>query len=179
MVETGKDEKGKPIFDIFSRVVAVAEGDRSTFALKNDGTVWAWGANSNGQLGDGTTVDRHSPSQIPGFTGVVAISAGFQYTMALKNDGTVWTWGANWYGQLGDGTTTDRYAPVQVLDEGGAPLVDVVSISAGDGVSIVIKNDGTVWAWGANSSGQVGNGTTTNRLVPVQVNSLTTKAVAP
>jgi alpha-tubulin suppressor-like RCC1 family protein len=166
MVEVGKDEKGNPIFDIFSEVVAIAEGDRSTFALKSDGTVWAWGANWNGQLGDGTTVDRHSPKQISGFTGVVSISAGCRFTLALKNDGTVWAWGANWYGQLGDGTTTDRYSPVQVLDESGA---GVVSISAGDGVSIAVKNDGAVWAWGTNSSGQVGDGTTTNRLAPVPI----------
>lgn len=157
-----------------SGVVAIAEGDRSTFALKNDGTVWAWGANWNGQLGDGTTNNQYYPVQVPGLSGVIAISAGFRHTLALKNDGTVWAWGVNWFGQLGNNTINDSNAPVQVMysNDNGitlAALTGVVSISAGDGFSLALKNDGTIWSWGANYSGQLGNGNITDSWTPVQV----------
>ena len=85
-----------------------------TIALKNDGTVWTWGYNYYGQLGDGTTTNRSTPVQVSGLSGVTAIAGGGNHTIALKNDGTVWTWGYNYSGQLGDGTTTDRNTPVQV-----------------------------------------------------------------
>ena len=88
-----------------------------TVALKNDGTVWAWGRNNYGQLGDGTTTDSDTPVQAGGsspLSGIIAIAAGESHTLALKNDGTVWAWGRNYYGQLGDGTTTDSDTPVQV-----------------------------------------------------------------
>jgi YD repeat-containing protein len=81
--------------------------------MKNDGTVWAWGNNSNGQLGNGTTVSSSIPIQTSGMSRAVSIIAGFKYTLALKNDGTIWAWGYNSNGQLGDGTTTDRWAPVK------------------------------------------------------------------
>jgi alpha-tubulin suppressor-like RCC1 family protein len=148
-----------------SGVVAIAEGDRSTLVLKNDGTVWAWGANWYGQLGDGTTKGRNTPGQVPGLSGITAIAAGQKgYSMALKNDGTVWTWGANWNGQLGDGTLTDRWAPGQV-----SGLADVTTVSAGAGFCLSWKKDGTFWAWGNNANGQLGDGSTTDRKQPVQV----------
>lgn len=71
-----------------------------TFALKNDGTVWAWGNNNQGQLGDGTTVQRNTPVQVSGLNNVINFSGGLYYNTALKNDGTVWTWGINTVGQL-------------------------------------------------------------------------------
>jgi alpha-tubulin suppressor-like RCC1 family protein len=153
-------------------VKAIAVGDRSTFALKNNGTVWSWGANWNGQLGDGTTTDRYIPVQVTGLTDITAISAGFRHNIALKNDGTVWSWGVNWYGQLGDGTVGDSSIPVQVMYNNGSmlePFSGVIGIAAGDGFSAALRNDGTIWAWGTNSSGQLGNGTTTDRLTPVQM----------
>ncbi|MEI9966943.1 MAG: chitobiase/beta-hexosaminidase C-terminal domain-containing protein [Candidatus Moraniibacteriota bacterium] len=82
-----------------------------TVVLRTDGTVWACGSNSSGQLGDGTTTTRTSPVQVPGLSGVVAVSAGGSSTMALKSDGTVWAWGLNSSGQLGDGTTTQPNEP--------------------------------------------------------------------
>jgi hypothetical protein len=85
-----------------------------TVALKNNGTVWTWGNNNNGQLGDGTTSNRTTPVQVSGLSDVTAIAAGDTHTVALKNNGTVWTWGNNNNGQLGDGTTTDSATPVQV-----------------------------------------------------------------
>ena len=149
-------------------VKAISAGDSHTVALKNDGTVLAWGLNSYGQLGDGTSTDSHTPVQVSGLTGITAISAGESHTVALKNDGTFWAWGRNYYGQLGDGTTTNRNTPVQI-----SGLTRITAISAGVFNTVALKNDGTVWAWGLNSSGQLGDGTTTDSYTPVQVSGLT------
>jgi alpha-tubulin suppressor-like RCC1 family protein len=90
----------------------VAErGERTS---SNDGTVWAWGYNFFGQLGDGTTTQRTTPVQVPGLTGVIAVAGSSYHSLAVRNDGTVWAWGNNGYGQLGDGTSTQRTSPVQV-----------------------------------------------------------------
>ena len=136
-----------------SPVKAIAAGDSHSIALKDDGTVWTWGYNANGQLGDGTTTQRTSPVQVNGLTNITAIEAGYYLTagiagshshsIALKNDGTVWTWGDNSYGQLGDGTTNQRTTPVQV-----SGLTNVLAIAGGYGRSFALKNDGTVWGWG-------------------------------
>ena len=132
------------------------------------------GYNSNGQLGDGTNTLRTNPVQVVDvsgnpLSGVVGISAGNYHTVYLKEDGTVWATGKNENGQLGDGTTTGKYNPVQVLDVSGNPLTGVVEISAGRDHSVFLKGDGTVWAVGLNSSGQLGDGTNTLRTNPVQV----------
>ncbi len=144
--------------------MAVSAYGGHELALKNDGTVWAWGDNNLGQLGDGTTTNRYTPVQVLGLSGVTAIAAGYGHSLALKNDGTVWAWGYNSNGQLGDGTTTNRYTPVQVTGLSG-----VTAIAVGRSHSLALKNDGTVWAWGYNYRGQLGDGTTTNRYTPVQV----------
>ncbi|MBI5562016.1 MAG: hypothetical protein HY894_04055 [Deltaproteobacteria bacterium] len=138
--------------------------------LNADGTVWAWGWNGYGELGDGTTTDRLTPVQVSGLTGVVSVAAGFYYSLALKSDGTVWAWGYNYYGQLGDGITTSRYTPVQV-----SGLTGVVSVAAGGYHSLAVNADGTVWAWGYNVNSQLGDGTMTDRYTPVQV-ALTTSS---
>ena len=136
-----------------------------SIALKSYGTVWAWGYNYYGQLGDGTNKDRDTPVQVSGLSGVIAIAGGDGHTIALKSDGTVWAWGSNDSGQLGDGTTTNRNTPVQVSDLSG-----VTAIPCGGNHSIALKSDGTVWAWGDNYHGQLGDGTTdTERHTPVQV----------
>jgi len=101
------------------------------------------------------------------------IAAGGNHTLVLKADGTVWAWGANSGGQLGDGTTTRRSAPVQVLAAAGKPLTGVKAIAAGYSHSVALKTDGTVWAWGYNATGQVGDGSTTSRSYPVRMGSLT------
>jgi len=103
-----------PVSFLLSDVIAISAGGYRTVALKNDGTVWAWGKNYYGQLGDGTTIDSYTPVRVSGLTDVIAISAGESHTIALKNDRTIWAWGRNYYGQLGDGTTTDSYTPVKV-----------------------------------------------------------------
>lgn len=144
--------------------VNVAAGDRFLVTLRDDGTVWAWGLNEYGQLGDGTTTDRHTPVQVSGLSDIVSVAAGSYHAAALKDDGTVWAWGRNNWGQLGDGTTTDRWTPVQVSGLSGAAAVDAGFIH-----TAALKADGTVWAWGNNSSGRLGDGTQTLRKTPVQV----------
>jgi probable HAF family extracellular repeat protein len=152
-------------------LVAVSAGKDSTgahgLALRSDGTVWAWGNNSAGQLGNGTTTNSSTPVQVSNLTGVVAIAAGVDHSLALRSDGTVWAWGFNYAGQLGNGTTTDSDTPVQVSTSTG--LTGVIAIAAGYNHSLAVKNDGTVWAWGNNIAGQLGNGTTTNSSTPAQV----------
>ena len=147
---------------------ALAAGYDHTLALKQDGTVWAWGHNNAGQLGNGARNDMSSPLQVRGLTGVVAIAAGYESSLALKSDGTVWAWGWNGSGQLGNGTTADSPVPVQVSN-----LSDVVAISSGYQSNAALKKDGTVWTWGVNAGGQLGNGTTASSSVPVQVQNLT------
>src|SRR3990172_6090679 len=152
-------------------IVATAGGGSHTVALKNDGTVWAWGNNDSGQLGDGTSgANRQTPVQVNGLSGIITIAAGTSHTIALKNDGTVLAWGNNDSGQLGDDTSgTNRLTPVPV-----SGLTGVADIASGASHSLAIKKDGTVWTWGNNDSGQIGDGSFgTNRLTPVQVNGLT------
>ena len=145
----------------------IAGGGYFSLALKTDGTVWAWGKNDYGQLGDGTTTNRSTPAQITGLSDIIAISADNFHSLALKDDGTVWAWGKNDYGQLGDGTTSDSYTPVQV-----AGLSGVTAITLGNYFNLALKSDGTVWAWGKNNAGQLGNGTTSDSYTPVQVAGL-------
>ncbi|MCL6560248.1 MAG: hypothetical protein K6U74_15935, partial [Firmicutes bacterium] len=137
-----------------SDVVAIAGGGGHSLALKNDGTVWAWGWNQDGQLGDGTTTSTTTPVQVAGLSNVVVIAAGERHSLALRGDGTVWAWGYNGYGQLGDGTTDNRLTPAQVPGLSG-----IISIAAGIYHSLALKSDGTVWAWGYNEMGQLGIGT--------------------
>ena len=145
----------------------------STF-LRSDGTVWATGANQEGQLGDGSTIDRSNPVQVINsngtiFSGVKDISALNSHTVYLKNDGRVWAAGKNNSGQLGDGSSQNRSNPVEVVHSGGSALSGIIGISSGSYHTVYLKSDGTVWAAGRNNFGQLGDGTTINRLNPVQV----------
>src|SRR5262249_3805744 len=105
-------------------VTAIAAGGYQTVVLKSDGTVWDWGSNSNGQLGNNSTVDSHVPVQVPGLSQVAAIAAGGNHTLALKVDGTVWAWGLNQFGQLGNNSTVDSHVPVQVSGLSGVTAID-------------------------------------------------------
>lgn len=149
----------------------VAMGGGHTLALHQDGTVWTWGQNGSGQLGDGSTQTRLTPSAVPGLIGIIAIAAGDTHSLALKSDGTVWAWGTG--GRVGDGTGTTRTSPVQVTS-----LSSIAAISARKQHSIALKSDGTVWTWGDNSWGELGDGTQTSRTSPVQVSSLSSVIVA-
>jgi alpha-tubulin suppressor-like RCC1 family protein len=161
-------------------VTAIAAGQYQTVALKGDGTVWAWGANNLGQLGYTTSATCSaynsypcslSAAQVTGVSDVTAIAAGAAHTIALTSSATVWAWGANLNGQLGNGSISFALAtPAQV-----AVLTNVTAIASGGAMyhSIALKGDGTVWTWGYNGSGQLGNGTTVNAATPVQVSSIT------
>src|ERR687889_495627 len=167
-----------------SGVEAISGGGAPSYslALKDDGTVWAWGDNRasqgtriGGQLGDDEITSSNTPLQVsdlPG--GIEAIATGAEHGLALKDDGTVWAWGYNFFGQLGNGTTTDSSnKPVQVSDLDG-----VEAIAAGGSFGLALKDDGAVWAWGSNQTGQLGNGTytlgtsTQGINTPVQVGEL-------
>ena len=139
--------------------VAVAAGAQHSLALRADGTVWAWGRNVFGQLGDGTVIDRAVPAAVPGLGSVVAIAAGESFSLALRADGRLWTWGLNDLGQLGDGSTVTRNSPVQVTGLTGA--AGVRAVAGGGNHALALLDDGTVWAWGMSSSGQLGQGNTT------------------
>ncbi|MGH2596343.1 MAG: RCC1 repeat-containing protein [Actinomycetota bacterium] len=131
------------------------------------GTVYTWGDNALGQLGDGGTAGRSTPASI-GLSNVTGVSGGRDHALALLADGTVRAWGHNNFGQVGDGTTTNRRMPTLV-----AGLSSVVEVAAGHYHSMALRSDGTVWDWGQNVNGQLGDGTTTVRRTPVQVVGLT------
>jgi len=135
-----------------------------------DGRLWAWGSNSGGQLGDGTTENRSSPVEISTDTDWISVDVGMNHTVALKANGSLWAWGHNEFGQLGDGTTENRTSPVQIGTD-----TDWASIVAGDDYTMAIKTDGTLWGWGRNSHGQIGDGIVSesidglNVLKPIQI----------
>ncbi len=149
--------------------VTVAQLDAASghsCALKNDGTVWCWGLNGWGELGDGTKVDKNKPVPIGALgTNVAQISAGYLHTCAVKTDGTLWCWGANTYGALGDGTTVDSSVPVPITALGNS----VAEVSAGAQHTCARKTNGTVWCWGYNAWGQVGDGTAVDKHTPTPV----------
>lgn len=150
----------------------VAAGANHTVVVKPDNTVWVWGANSGGQLGDGTTTLRSTPIQVSTLSGIVAVAAGATHTLALKSDGTVYAWGNNTYGQIGDGTTTTRLSPAV------ANVTGIVAIAAGDYHSVALASDGRVWVWGRNSNGQIGKGTTSTAESTPYVHTTLTSASA-
>ncbi|MBV9895819.1 MAG: hypothetical protein JO020_16765, partial [Chloroflexi bacterium] len=141
----------------FNGVVAIAGGGYHSLALKNDGTVWAWGGNWDGELGDGTTTNQSIPVQVQGLSGVTAIAAGRYFSLALKSDGTVWAWGDNESGQLGNGTNTNSLTPVQVQS-----LADVTQLKAGAYFGLALDGTGGLWSWGDNAYGQLGLGSNGN-----------------
>jgi alpha-tubulin suppressor-like RCC1 family protein len=205
---------------VHAAVPQIATSDTHTLALKADGSLWAWGANWSGLLGDGSTVDRLSPELIG--TGYSKISAGRFASFAIKTDGTLWAWGLNsevpaasYAGMLGDGTTTDQLTPVQTGNDfaevvagwfGGAAIKrdgtlwtwgqngsigmlgdgdptphialtprqiasGFVQVAGSQAHFLALKADGSLWAWGANDSGQLGDGTFENRATPTYIDS--------
>lgn len=151
-------------------IKAIAAGSAHTCAVASNGTAWCWGSNDHGQLGDGTTLERHRPVQVTrgsgGYlSGIVAISAGANDTCAVTGGGAAWCWGANDRGQLGDGSTIDRHAPVRVTRSAGVNLAGVTAIStaAWAGHTCAATSDGAAWCWGSNGHGELGDGTIIDR----------------
>jgi alpha-tubulin suppressor-like RCC1 family protein len=144
----------------------VSAGGCHSLGVRTDCTAWAWGGNTAGQLGDGTTIPKSSPvSVIGGFTDWCQVSAGVCHSLGLRKNYIVWAWGCNTTGQLGDGTTVSKSSPVSVV--GG--FTDWCQISAGSSSSNALRTNGTIWSWGANGSGGLGDGTTVNKSSPVSV----------
>lgn len=149
-------------------VTRVSAGEAHSVALEGGGTMWGWGDNTYGQLGDGTTTSSTAPVTVTALSSVTSISAGGYHTLALDQDGRVWGWGNNAFGQIGDGTLINSSVPVLVPGLSG-----VRAISAGFSHSLALAGDGTVWAWGDNAAGQLGDGTLIGASTPVQVSGLT------
>jgi alpha-tubulin suppressor-like RCC1 family protein len=153
-----------------SDVVEVAGGYSNGYALEKDGTVWAWGVGADGQLGNGTNVSESNvPVRVKGLSGVVAVVGGYLGGYAVEKSGRLWAWGAGSGGVLGNGTNvTESDVPVQVKD-----VSDVVAVAGGFSGACALEKNGTVWAWGAGESGQLGNGTNVSESdVPFPVHAL-------
>jgi alpha-tubulin suppressor-like RCC1 family protein/Tol biopolymer transport system component/subtilisin family serine protease len=160
-----------PVAGLSGAFKAIAAGSTHSLALRSDGTVWAWGSNVTGQLGNGSTDSNavYDPLQVAGLTNVTAIAASSMFSLAVKSDGTVWAWGANSSGVVGKPYDTYSVAtPVQV-----AGLNDILTVSAGERHALALKRDGTVWAWGDNFEGKLGNGNNGSGTTPTQVSGLT------
>jgi alpha-tubulin suppressor-like RCC1 family protein len=156
-------------------VRAIAAGEALGCALTSAGGVECWGHNRYGELGDGTTTDHHAPVDVSGLTSdVTAIAVGYLHGCALTREGAVKCWGYNRYGQLGDGTRINRRTPVDVSGLSS----DVTAITAGGGHSCALTNVGGVKCWGSNFFGELGDGTTTRRPMPVDVSGLSSGVTA-
>ena len=154
----------------------VAAGANFTCAIEGDLTVKCWGANDHGQLGDGTTLDRNTPVQVVGIDGLTSdtsaslIFAGGSTVCVQMQSAAVLCWGANDHGQLGDGTTIDRRTPGPVSNIGSSVNLTVSQLSVGvSSACAITQEDGAIRCWGANDQGQLGDGTTVDRLTPVIV----------
>ncbi len=161
-------------------VVSIWGGARGTIILKSDGTVWTWGANFFGKLGIGdinpvrtaTPVEVDGTGNISNLNSVKAIMGCEMHNVALKSDGTVWCWGWNIFGQLGNGTTNDAYTPVQTGLGSVPPLTSVIKLGGRPYFTLAEKSDGSIWAWGMNKYGQMGDGTVSPFVtVPVLVSN--------
>ncbi len=140
----------------------VAAGGEHYLAVKSDGTLWAWGSNSYGQIGDGKLETAKCLKPVKVTSNVVSVAAGLYHSLAIKNDGSLWAWGQNNNGQLGDGTLDNRNKPVKIMD-------GVKQVAAGDYHTVVLKTDGSVWTWGYNSKGQIGDDTYVTKNSPVKI----------
>lgn len=157
----------------------VAVGDQFAVAIRTagtsttGGTLWAWGLNQNGQLGDGTTVSRAIPVQIGKDTDWAFVAAGKGHALAIKTSGILYSWGRNFNGQMGDGTVVSKLVPTKI------GVATWLTVSAGETHTLGLQKDGSLWAWGGGASGQIGNaGTTESVPTPVKIGTSTWASVA-
>ncbi len=146
----------------------ISAGSEHTAALRANGSIWSWGRNNVGQLGDnvGTTLIRSSPvSVVGGFTDWIQVSAGGSFSLGLRSNGTAWAWGIGANGRLGDNTTVTKSSPVSVV--GG--FTDWIQVSASNSHGMGLRQNGTVWAWGSNLYGKLGDNSTAEKSSPVSV----------
>ena len=155
-------------------------GDFHSLALRSDGSLWGWGLNQNGQVGDKTVLDKLAPIQIGTDKKWTVVSAGKAHSVGVKSDGTLWAWGQNFYGQLGDVTGVDKTSPIQVLmapaaagstTAATAGAADKIWAAAGAGSNFTVgrKTDNTVYSWGSNDRGQLGNSTVVTPAIAANV----------
>jgi len=150
---------------------SISSTDGHVLALGADGTLWAWGYNGYGQLGNGNTSSSYVPVFVSsGFSLGTKIAAGSNHSMLISQTGQVWSWGRNSYGQLGNGTTTNSYTPV--LSSAVTDWNSLIMISAGKSHSLALKSDGSLWSWGYNYYGQLGHGNTSSLMVPTKLLNL-------
>ena len=145
--------------------VGIAAAGGHTAAVKAGATLFGWGSNRLGQLGDATLTDRLAPTQIGSIATWKFVAGGQFHTAAIRADGSLWTWGYNQNGQLGDGTFVNRLVPTQESSKD----TGWVTVSAGGAHTLAIKKDGSLWAWGRNVNGQLGDGTNVDKAAPTSI----------
>jgi len=155
--------RGEPTCGVSDEIVAIGLGRDHGCARLENGGVWCWGLNDQGQLGDGSAIDRSTPSQVNGLSEVVELAVGQDHSCAVKGDGTLWCWGSGSNGQLGNGGEEDSLVPVQ------ADMVDVAHAALGDDFTCAVDRDGAVLCWGENEHGQAGAGFPENATEPVPI----------
>jgi len=165
---TAQNEQNPVPAMVMDGVIDIFAGVCHSLALRNDGSLWGWGGNRWGQLGNGTVTGWNegvsSPVRI--MENVSAVSAHEGYTLAIRTDGSLYAWGWNSNGQLGDGTTANRHSPVRIME-------NVTAVSAGQSHALAVRTDGSLWAWGNNTFGQLGDGTTTSKHNPIRISGQT------
>ena len=152
----------------FTDWIQLDPGDTFSVGLRSNRTAWSWGENTFGSLGDNSNISKSSPvSVVGGFTDWIQLSAGIQHALGLRSNGTAWSWGRNLNGQLGDnnGTIGSRSSPVSIV--GG--YTDWIQLSAGGYQSLGLRANGTLWSWGSNIGGRLGDNTTVSKSSPVSV----------
>ena len=160
-----------------AKIMSVNVGGYFTTAVDSEGNLYTWGLNSHNELGDGTDVDKTTPvkingkGDIPENAKIMSVGAGEFHSAAIDSEGNLYTWGENSAGKLGDGTDVDKATPVKINGKGDIPEnAKIISVSAGEYHTIAIDSEGNLYTWGNNNSGQLGDGTETNRKVPVKIN---------
>ena len=155
-----------------SGITKISAGWEHCLALDNNGIIWAWGGNYYGQLGDGTTSAKTTPFQVPGLSNIVSIAASEHHSMALENNGKVWVWGYNSNGQIGNGNSGLFLKQLTPFNVSSLNSVNIIDITAGSYSSMALASDSTLWVWGRNGDGQLGDNSNIDRLNPVHLTSI-------